>query len=169
MIYLNIGSNLPSLTGGRINNIERAIIYLNELKFNLIKISSYYETPSYPNKSDPKFINLCIKLQSSLEPVVFLKMIKDIEFALGRTRIKKNEPRTCDIDIIDYNGQIIDSYELITPHPKSHLRNFVIYPLKEIEPNWLHPVFNKKIDSFFLELDKNSHNEITRLGKSDIL
>ena len=57
MIYLNIGSNLPSLTGGRINNIERAINCLNELKFNLIKISSYYETPSYPNKSDPKFIN----------------------------------------------------------------------------------------------------------------
>jgi len=169
MIYLNIGSNLPSLNGGRKNNIEKAINHLKDLKFNLIKLSSFYETPSYPDKSNPKFINLCVKLETKLKPLIFLDKIKEIETKLGRTRLKKNEPRTCDIDIIDYNGQIIDSYELITPHPKSHLRNFVIYPLKEIEPNWLHPVFNKKIDSFFLELDKNSHNEITRLGKSDIL
>ena len=169
MIYLNIGSNLPSLNGGRKNNIEKAINHLKDLKFNLIKLSSFYETPSYPDKSNPKFINLRVKLETKLKPLIFLDKIKEIETKLGRTRLKKNEPRTCDIDIIDYNGQIIDSYELITPHPKSHLRNFVIYPLKEIEPNWLHPVFNKKIDSFFLELDKNSHNEITRLGKSGIL
>ena len=55
------------------------------------------------------------------------------------------------------------------PHPRLHVRNFVIYPLKEIEPNWSHPIFNKNIDSFFQELDKNAHNEITRLSKSDIL
>ena len=169
MIYLNIGSNLPSLNGGRKNNIEKAINHLKDLKFNLIKLSSFYETPSYPDKSKPKFINLCVKLKTKLKPLIFLDKIKEIETKLGRTRLKKNEPRTCDIDIIDYNGEIIDSYDLIIPHPKSHLRNFVIYPLKEIEPHWLHPVFNKKIDSFFLELDKNSHNEITRLGKSDIL
>ncbi len=82
---------------------------------------------------------------------------------------KKNEPRTCDIDIIDYDGKIIKNIDLVIPHPKMHLRNFVIYPLKEIEPEWKHPIFNKKIDVYFLELDKKSHNEITRLGKSDIL
>ena len=169
MIYLNIGSNLPSLNGGRKNNIEKAINHLRDLELNLIKLSSFYETPSYPDKSNPKFINLCVKLKTKLKPLIFLDKIKELETKLGRTRLKKNEPRTCDIDIIDYNGEIIDSYDLIIPHPKSHLRNFVIYPLKEIEPHWLHPVFNKKIDSFFLELDKNSHNEITRLGKSDIL
>ena len=169
MIYLNIGSNLPSIRGGRKDNIENAVKLLKKLKFNLLEMSSFYETPSYPNKNDPRFINLCIKLESNLSAIDFLKKIKEIETKLGRTRLKKNEPRTCDIDIIDYNGEIIDSYDLIIPHPKSHLRNFVIYPLKEIEPHWLHPVFNKKIDSFFLELDKNSHNEITRLGKSDIL
>ena len=169
MIYLNIGSNLPSSSGGRKHNIEKAIKYLKELNFNLIGISSFYETPSYPNKSDPKFINLCIKLETNLKAVKFLEKIKKIEIDLERIRIKKNEPRTCDIDIIDYNREIIKSNELIVPHPKTHLRNFVIYPLKEIEPNWIHPIFNKKIDIFFLELDKNSHNEITRLGKSDIL
>mgnify|MGYP001159682903 FL=1 len=169
MIYLNIGSNLPSSNGGRKDNIEKAIKLLKELKFNLLKISSFYETPSYPNKNDPKFINLCIKLEANLNAIDFLKKIKEIEIKLGRRRLKKNEPRICDIDIIDYNGEIINNNDLTIPHPRSHLRNFVIYPLKEIDPDWTHPVLNKKIDIFFLELDKNSHNEITRLSKSDIL
>ena len=169
MIYLNIGSNLSSKEGGRKNNIIKAITYLKKLKLSLIKISSFYETPSYPNKSNPKFINLCVKLESNLKASELLNEIKKIEKNLGRTRIKKNEPRTCDIDIIDFNGEIIKNEDLETPHPRLHLRNFVIYPLKEIEPNWLHPIFDKKIDSFFQELDKNSHNEITRLIKSDIL
>ena len=169
MIYLNIGSNLPLEEGGRETNILKAINYLKNLNLKLIKISSFYETPSYPNNSDPKFINLCIKLESNLKASELLNEIKKIEKKLGRTRIKKNEPRTCDIDIIDFKGEIIKNDDLEAPHPRLHLRNFVIYPLKEIEPNWLHPVFNKKIDSFFQELDKKSHNEITRLGKSDIL
>ena len=117
----------------------------------------------------PKFINLCIKLEANLNAIDFLKKIKEIEIKLGRRRLKKNEPRICDIDIIDYNGEIINNNDLTIPHPRSHLRNFVIYPLKEIDPDWTHPVLNKKIDIFFLELDKNSHNEITRLSKSDIL
>ena len=169
MIYLNIGSNLSSSYGGRKVNIEKAINYLKSSKYNLFSISSFYETPSYPNKSDPKFINICVKLKANLKPHDLLYEIKKIEKKIGRIRLKKNEPRTCDIDIIDYNGEIIKSDNLVVPHPKSHLRNFVIYPLKEIEPNWIHPIFNKKIDYFFQELNKNSHKEITRLVKSDIL
>ena len=169
MIYLNIGSNLPLRNGGREANILKAINYLKELKLKIIQISSFYETPSYPNNSDPKFINLCVKLESNFKAGELLNEIKKIEQKLGRIRIKKNEPRTCDIDIIDFNGKIIKNDELVVPHPRLHLRNFVIYPLKEIEPNWSHPIFNKNIDSFFQELDKNSHNEITRLIKSDIL
>tara|TARA_Y200000002_G_C22423273_1_gene554783 strand:+ start:152 stop:661 length:510 start_codon:yes stop_codon:yes gene_type:complete len=169
MIYLNIGSNLPYSDGSRKTNIIKGIEGLKKLKLSLIKISSFYETPSYPNHLDPKFINICVKLESKLKAFDLLNEIKKIEEKLGRIRSKKNEPRTCDIDIIDFNGEIIKSNELMTPHPRLHLRNFVIYPLKEIEPNWLHPIFNKKIDSFLKDLDKNSHNEITRLTKSVIL
>ena len=169
MIYLNIGSNLPLEEGGRESNILKAISYLKKLNLYLIEISSFYQTPSYPNNSDPKFINLCVKLESNLKASELINEIKNIEKKLGRVRLKKNEPRICDIDIIDFNGEIINNGKLEVPHPRLHLRNFVIYPLKEIEPNWVHPLFNKKIDSFFQELDKNSHNEITRLSKSDIL
>ena len=84
-------------------------------------------------------------------------------------KTKKNDPRVCDIDIIDFKGLIIKKIKLQIPHSKLHLRNFVLYPLKEIEPNWTHPVFNKKIDYFLKRLNLKSHIEITRLKKSVIL
>ena len=67
MIYLNIGSNLPSEDGGRKSNILKALSYLKKLNLKLIKLSSFYETPSYPNNSDPKFLNLCVKLESNIK------------------------------------------------------------------------------------------------------
>ena len=86
-----------------------------------------------------------------------------------RLKTKKNEPRVCDIDIIDFKGLIINKNKLQIPHSKLHVRNFVLYPLREIEPNWTHPVFNKKIDYFLKRLNLKSHIEITRLKKSVIL
>ena len=169
MIYLNLGSNLPANSDLRKKNIEKAIYYLKKLSVKLIKISSFYKTPSYPDKKNPDFINICLKMETSLKADDFLSESLKIEELIGRKRNKKNEPRVCDIDIIDFNGEIIDKKNLTLPHPKLHLRNFVIYPLREIEPNWTHPISNKKIELLFQELQKNSHNEITRLGKSDIL
>ena len=163
-VYLGIGSNI----GNRIININNACYLLRDF-CSIIKISSIYETSSWPNKNFPKYLNVILKCSTSLDPFSLLSNIKNIEKKLGRKTKKKNFPRTCDIDIIDYNGTIISNKDLTIPHPKTHLRNFVIYPLKEIEPNWIHPIFNKKIDSFFIKLDKSSHNEITRLGKSDIM
>ena len=98
-----------------------------------------------------------------------LDKIKLIEKKIGRLKTKKNDPRVCDIDIIDFKGLILKKKKLRTPHPKMHLRNFVLYPLREIEPNWTHPVFNKKIDYFLKQLNLKSHIEITRLKKSVIL
>ena len=152
MIYLNIGSNLPSLNGGRKNNIEKAINHLKDLKLNLIMLSSFYETPSYPDKSNPKFINLCVKLETKLKPLIFLDKIKEIETKLGRTRLKKNEPRICDIDIIDYNGKIICYKNLQIPHPNLHERNFVLIPLFEISKGWVHPVFKENIANLINKL-----------------
>ena len=95
--------------------------------------------------------------------------LKKIEKAIGRIKTKKNAPRVCDIDIIDFNKKILDSKNLVIPHPKSHLRNFVLYPLEEIEPGWIHPIFNKKIDFFISQLSSKAHIEITRLKKNAII
>jgi len=169
MIYLNIGSNLTSVFGDKFENIKKTVNELTKLNIQIIKISSFYETPSYPDNKKPKFTNICIKLKTKMLAKNLLIKLKKIEKAIGRIKTKKNAPRVCDIDIIDFNKKILDSKNLVIPHPKSHLRNFVLYPLKEIEPGWIHPIFNKKIDFFISQLSSKAHIEITRLKKNAII
>ena len=82
---------------------------------------------------------------------------------------KKNSPRVCDIDIIDFSGLIKKDKLLKIPHPKCHVRNFVLYPIREIDPKWIHPVSKKNVDFLIDELAQNSRIEITRLHKSVIV
>ena len=158
MIYLGIGSNLSSRFGNRFTNINLAVSYLKEKKVNLIKKSSFYESFSYPNKDNPKFINIVIAVKTTLSPCDLMKTLLSIEEKLGRKRLKKNDPRTCDIDIIDYKNKIINSkfnnFELEIPHQSLDTRNFVLFPLKEICPNWIHPVNKRSIDVLIQNLKK---------------
>ena len=169
MIFLGIGSNLDSKFGDRYNNIRRTLKLIQEEKIVLKKISKFYETPSYPNKKNPKFINIVIEIEYNLDPEMLLKKIFLIEKKMERKRNTKNEPRTCDIDIIDFKGLIKNQKNVVLPHPKMYKRNFVLFPLKEINPQWIHPKFNKKIDFFINNLSQIARNEITRKKESVIL
>ena len=92
-----------------------------------------------------------------------------IEKKIGRVKSKKNDPRVCDIDIIDFNGLAKKTKILQLPHPRCHLRNFVLYPIKEIDSNWKHPILGKNVDFLISNLSRNSRIEITRLRKSVII
>ncbi len=169
MIHLNIGSNLNSKYGSRFENISVAIKLLLEKKIKIIKISSFYETPSYPNKELPKFVNIGLLVDYNNRHDVLIKEILLIEKKIGRIRSKKNEPRVCDIDVIDFKGLKIENKTLILPHPRSHKRNFVLYPIKEIDPKWIHPNYKKNVDFLIGKLNYSSRIEITRLSKSVII
>ena len=169
MIHLNIGSNLNSIHGSRSKNISLAINLLLSSKIKIIKISSFYETPSYPNKRFPKFLNIGLKCKFTESHNELLKKISIIEKKIGRTKSMKNEPRVCDIDIIDFNGVQKKNKTLSLPHPKSHLRNFVLFPIREIDPKWVHPIYKKNADFLINCLRQNSRIEITRLIKSVII
>ena len=168
MIYLNIGSNLSSSFGDKIDNIVKSISLLKKLNVRILDISNIYQTPSYPIRSFPKFNNVTIKLESPIKPNDFFIEMKKIEKKIGRIKSPKNQPRVCDIDIIDYNGLILTNSNLQIPHPRMHKRNFVLYPLKDVSPEWQHPIFKKKIDYFLNQLNQKAHIEITRLNKNDI-
>ena len=169
MIFLGIGSNLDSKYGSRISNLNKIINLLQLEKIEIVKISSVYESPSYPNKKNPKFLNICLQIESNHKPEILMKIFKNIEKKMQRKKEKKNYPRTCDIDIIDYNGKLIKSKDLIIPHPRAHLRNFVLFPLYEIAKKWIHPIFNKKIEFLINELKLNLKNEITKIKESVII
>tara|TARA_Y100000996_G_C22475217_1_gene623802 strand:+ start:432 stop:941 length:510 start_codon:yes stop_codon:yes gene_type:complete len=169
MIHLNIGSNLNSKYGTKFENISIAVKLLRDSKLKIEKISNFYETPSYPNKKNPKFINIGLLAEFDFDQNYLIKKIHLIEKKIGRIRGKKNDPRVCDIDIIDFNGLVKNVEKLKLPHPRSHVRNFVLYPIKEIDPNWIHPIFKKNVDFLINQLNKNSRIEITRLSKSVII
>ena len=166
MIHLNIGSNLKSKYGTRFDNISLAINLLINSKIKIKKISNFYETPSYPNQSFPKFLNIGIIVEYNDNYLSLLNKIKQIEKKLGRIKTLKNDPRVIDIDIIDFNNEIKTTDRLILPHPKCHLRNFVLFPILQIDPNWSHPILKKNARFLINKLSQKMRIEITRLQKN---
>jgi len=166
MIHLNIGSNLNSKFGSRFENILIAINLLIDSKVKINKFSGIYETPSYPNNKFPKFLNIGVQVDFKKKSYDLLKIINIIEKKIGRLKTKKNYPRVIDIDIVDFKGLIEDTKEIKLPHPKSHLRNFVLYPILEIDPKWSHPIFRKNPQFLINNLSQKSRIEITRLKKN---
>ena len=166
-IFLGLGSNLISKFGDRIKNLEFAQQLLIENNIKIIKRSNYYESLSFPNKKDPKFINCVLIVNSNLKPLKLMDILIKIEKKIGRIRNKKNEPRVCDIDIIDYRGEIIEQFyydkKLTIPHKDIHKRNFVLIPLMELEPSWIHPVSNLLISDLVSNLSDTEIKSITKI------
>tara|TARA_B100000963_G_scaffold56948_1_gene45008 strand:- start:1132 stop:1629 length:498 start_codon:yes stop_codon:yes gene_type:complete len=134
-VYLGIGSNL----GNRKKNIETAKYKLIENNIKILKISNFYESFSWPNSKDPKFLNVVLQIFTEETPYNLLEICKKIEVILGRKKSAKNAPRICDIDILDFKRKLINK-NIELPHPRMHKRNFVLLPLFEIDKNWTHPV-----------------------------
>ena len=170
MLLLGLGSNLSSNFGNRFENIDLAISYLQSYKIQLLKKSSFYETLSYPDIKNPKFINVVIEVLTHLPPEEFASVLISIEETLERKRNQKNEPRTCDIDIIDYNGKVMNFiYKRLifkVPHEKLIYRNFVLFPLQEIVPNWIHPITKEKISNLIAKLPEEDRKSILKVKKN---
>tara|TARA_A100001035_G_scaffold280163_1_gene284373 strand:+ start:3078 stop:3554 length:477 start_codon:yes stop_codon:yes gene_type:complete len=147
MVYIGIGSNL----GNRKENIEKAKFLLDLNQINILKFSSYYESLSWPNQKNPKFLNIVLESDTKLAPIKLLKIFKSIENKLGRKNNVKNSPRECDIDIISYYKHISEG-NIKIPHIKMHKRNFVLIPLYEINKNWYHPKLKISIEKLIFSL-----------------
>ena len=170
MIFLGLGSNLPSKYGDRFTNINLAVSYLEGYGIKVIKKSSFYETPSYPNKENPKFINAVILVETILPPIDLMSVLIFIEERLERKRGKKYDPRTCDLDIIDYNSQILNlrynNLELTVPHKELTSRNFILFPLQEISPTWKHPKTKEIVSVLLQKLSEEDKNSILKIDKN---
>ena len=170
MFLLGLGSNLSSSFGDRFENLNLAISYLETYQIKIINRSSFYETPSYPDIKNPKFINLVVDVSTYLLPEDLASVLIFVEEKLERKRIKKNEPRTCDIDIIDYNGKVMEfTYKNLifkVPHEKLIYRNFVLFPLQEVAPKWAHPKTKDSIDVLINKLSNEEKKSILKITKS---
>ena len=144
-VYLAFGSNL----GDRKKNLDKALKLLNKENIIIKKKSKFYRSKSWPNEKFPEFINFVIFIETRLNLKKLFLKIKSIENKVGRIKSKRNFPRICDIDIIDFNGRIIQkkigSNKIKIPHERMHSRNFVLLPLFEINKDWFHPKLCKNI------------------------
>jgi len=142
--YLSLGSNL----GHREANIASALKMLGQEAW-ILKVSSLYETEPVGYKDQPWFLNCVCSVETDLSPQALLKFVKAIERKLGRREDIRFGPRLIDIDILFYNSLILDSPDLIIPHPRLVERAFVLLPLREIAPALVHPLVRATIEELW--------------------
>ena len=158
LIYIALGSNL----GNKRNNIEKAKFKMIKENINILQTSSFYESLSWPNPKNPKFLNVVLRIATTLNQIELLNKCKEIELKLGRKKTAKNSPRVCDIDLIDYNMTILND-KVILPHPRMQTRNFVLLPLFEINKNWIHPISKLHVKTLILRLPNSDIRSIKQL------
>jgi len=135
LVYLSLGSNL----GNRLDFLNRACKELRSSFLNNLRVSSIFESEALLKMKQPNYYNIVLCGVTKLTPFELLERCQHIEKILGRKRIEKWGARNIDLDILSYGDKIIDSQELTIPHPEIEKRGFVIMPLLEISPNWIHP------------------------------
>lgn len=141
-ILIAIGANLPAGDGASpLESCKAALAALAALPgLSLVAASRWWESaPIPPNPATPRYINGVALLAGAMEPAALLAALQAIENAAGRTRPYPNAPRILDLDILDLDGLVRDAPDPVLPHPRAHLRGFVLYPLAEVAPGWVHP------------------------------
>lgn len=143
VVFLGFGSNL----GDRKGFIETAVSLVNERIGRVLSRSSFYDSEPWGFVSDNAFVNAAASVETSLEPTAVLERIKSIERELGRVKKLSDgyEDRPIDIDILFYDDAVIDLPTLTVPHPLMPMRRFVLEPLTEIAPDFVHPVLKRSV------------------------
>jgi 2-amino-4-hydroxy-6-hydroxymethyldihydropteridine diphosphokinase len=138
LVFISLGSNV----GNRLNFLTSALNKISTQAGKLILKSSVFETEAWGNVTQQNFFNQIIAIKTNYEATELMYMLLEIEHQLGRTRSERNGPRSIDLDIIFYKDQIIREAKVKVPHPRMHLRNFILIPMNEICSEWMHPLFN---------------------------
>ncbi len=153
-IYVALGSNSAFVddSGQRLEGagLFRSVLHVfKRAGFNTLRKSSLWLSPAWPDQTLNEFQNAVVELDSICDNAqVLMRFLLEIEDDFGRVRHEKNGSRTLDLDLIDFRGQVMEAEkdgDLILPHPRMHERSFVLSPLKEIAPEWGHPVMSNKV------------------------
>jgi 2-amino-4-hydroxy-6-hydroxymethyldihydropteridine diphosphokinase len=151
VILIGIGANLKSPLGEPLETCRAAIA---ELPRNCIfpeRVSGWYSSPAHPPSAQPEFVNAVISVTTGLSPADLLGAMNRIETRFGRVRTVANAARSLDLDLLDYDGRI-EAGPPVLPHPRMHLRRFVLDPLAEVAAHWRHPIQGLSIPEMIAEI-----------------
>jgi 2-amino-4-hydroxy-6-hydroxymethyldihydropteridine diphosphokinase len=146
--YLGLGSNL----GRKKYNVSRSILLMKKAGIRILRQSRFYKTKPVGFMEQPDFINAAVKIRTVFAPKRLLKILQDIEKAMGRVKARRWGPRIIDIDILLYGDKTVKTNGLVIPHPRMHERTFVLKPLAEIAPGLKHPVLKTTIKLLLKEV-----------------
>lgn len=165
MALVALGANEPSDVGGPDVTLRAALDTISERGIDIERVSRFYATPAYPHGSGPEFVNACAALLTPLSPDMLLAELHEIERTFGRKRAERWGARTLDLDLLAYGGEILPDEAtvrewmslpletqmarapegLVLPHPRLSERGFVLIPLSDIAPDWVHPITGKTV------------------------
>lgn len=148
-VYISLGSNL----GDRSRNLRKALELLSRSgSFQIIENSGMYRTVAVGGPAQDDYMNMVIRGETSLGPFSVLGLLKRIERNMGREKKPRNYPRLIDLDLVFYGNRTISSKDLIVPHPRAHERDFVMLPMSDINPDFVHPLIDKNIRTILRKL-----------------
>lgn len=146
--YLSLGSNL----GDRAGNLLMAVRGLLEASIEVCKLSAIYETDAVEMGDAPAFLNMAAEVCTvNVTPTQMMARLLRIEYLLGRTEKSMKRPRTIDLDIVFFGDRVMDTPFLTLPHPRMHMRRFVLTPMAEIAPYFVHPTLHKTVEELLAE------------------
>jgi 2-amino-4-hydroxy-6-hydroxymethyldihydropteridine diphosphokinase len=161
-VFIGFGSNL----GDRLDFCDRAMRLLGLLPdTQVIAVSSLYETEPVPDAGAPGegwFLNGVVQIETDITPQSLLTVCREIERSLGRDREHRSGPRTLDLDLLLYGNCVVQEQELAVPHPRLHLRRFVLEPLVELEPTLVHPLLKQTVSQLLAQL--TDKHQVRRLN-----
>ncbi|MBK1664177.1 2-amino-4-hydroxy-6-hydroxymethyldihydropteridine diphosphokinase [Rhodospirillum rubrum] len=152
MIYIALGANLAGPAGSPRDTLEAALVSLEDAGVVVAARSAWYRTSPVPASDQPDYVNGVARLVTDLDPVALLALLHRLEDQFGRRRGEINAARTLDLDLLDYDGLRRTQAPPLLPHPRMADRGFVLFPLREIAPDWRHPVLDQTIDALIAGL-----------------
>jgi 2-amino-4-hydroxy-6-hydroxymethyldihydropteridine diphosphokinase len=166
VILIGLGANLASRAGPPATTIDAALGALESRGVIVVARSPFYESEPVPRSDQPWFVNAVARIKTVLGPVELLGCLHDVEFSFGRLRRERNEARPLDLDLLDYDGLLRNSADLLLPHPRLHERAFVLKPLLDVAPEWRHPILGLAAADLLAALPGEVRRVVRRLGAS---
>ncbi|HZC97114.1 MAG TPA: 2-amino-4-hydroxy-6-hydroxymethyldihydropteridine diphosphokinase [Bradyrhizobium sp.] len=163
MILIGIGGNLETTRfGPPRDTLTAALAALKEKRIRILTRSGWYRTEPVPRSDQPWFVNAVVSLATELAARDLLIVLQATERQFGRVRGEPDAPRILDLDILDYQGEVMNAPALVLPHPRLHERRFVLIPIAEIAPDWRHPILGLTAAQLLAQL--SSEQQIWRLS-----